>query len=88
MTKKQLNMNGVISVPVFKDEKGNEYICLSVPNELQDGKGCWIYQQIKRKDNVMTFVGTLLEIYDEDMINIQLDIGSTALFEGNVEIVL
>lgn len=87
MQKAILKPNGLVSIPVYIDENGNEYICLSVPKEIQGVKGHWIYQQIKRdKQGIMTFVGTLLEVYDEDMINIQLDFQSTALFEEDVEI--
>ena len=87
MSKTVLKPDGLISVPVFVDNEGNEYICLSVPKDLQSEKGHWIYQRVKRtKEGVMTFIGTLLEVYDEDMISIQLNFQSSTLFEQDVEI--
>ena len=87
MTKKKiLKKAGTVIVPIYKDENGEEYICLSVPDEQKEKKGIRLYQKIERKGDVMNLVGTDLEVYDEDLINIQIGSRTFTFFEQDVEI--
>ena len=83
---------GITEVPMFSDKKGNLYIAFVIPNddlniEKDLSNPIIIYQQIKREfvAEPIKLEGTLLEIYDSDVINIQLN-RDTMLFQDEVDL--
>ena len=88
MLKVTLEPAGVCGIPMFSDEKGDLYIALEIPDPYCENTIVF-YQRIHRNFDknppTFTIVGTSLEVYDTDMINIQLS-RATMLLEEEVNL--
>ena len=82
-----------IVLPTYVDEDGNRYIKIRVASDDTEKATVAIYQRVDgiasvndRETSGVLLSGTTLEVYDVNLINVQLNPGETTFFAENVKL--